>query len=828
MSIHPADVVAVLAETSVRISLVALIVGLVLVALRIRAGAVCHAAWTAVVITMLLLPVMPKWLPAIPVWIPERPAVTRTVDTPAPPPSTTTTSSRTPIAQTAAAPIPLVAAPVSRSAAPAASAQFPWSLSVVLTWLVVSLAMLTRLGVGWRRATRLAAEATPLSEMPSLFESALVATPVTVGVLFPRVILPTGWTKWPVETRDAVLLHEREHMRRRDTLINVVASVNRSVFWFHPLAWWLERRLAVAAEQACDDAVVTSSGRAEQYANLLVAMAEAVRARGARVEWQGVGMAGGGSLDARIDRVLGGAATLATSRVRKVGVAMACATAIALAVACQRTVPPLRPNPEIADRLAKQKAEVDKYEAARSMTMEQVAAAEAQVARNPEDLDARQRLLLFYSANGQKLMGWNAMVAARRPHLLYMIEHHPDVEYFSAWPMKQAYDPEGYAKARALWMKHVEKPDVTSKILGRAAWFFRISEKPVAEQMWLRAMAVDPKGPLPRVVGNTYYSPWAASLGQLYAQAIVGSDDETMFNVVRSVSLEVANGPFATAAKAKLAATTDAAMLRAAGQYLTMNTGGNPGMVGDQKLNLGFDFIALGESYLDRAAALDPDSDTTKQFEYYRKMRVLDRVQRDRRQAILTKSSPLTERGEQVVYKQGFSDAMLAKLSDSDRFEVLPEQATRAYFNGENTEYAKKDRAIYEAAFARAGKLADEALALAEKFRTDPRYGPYQFSAHVTRGLIALRAGDRRLAVSHMRAATDGLKPDDVMTSWDTELYARLGNYLLNSGERESVAYFYENLARYRGLGGEGLVKSAAAIRAGMMPEGYQYSVTPH
>jgi hypothetical protein len=759
---------------------------------------------------------MPKWLPAIPIWIPERPVAARAVDPiPAPAPAQKATPRAT-SATTASAPVPIAAAPVSYTVATPAPSDFPWSLALFLAWAVVSLALLLRLGFGWRRAMRLAADATPLTQASSLFESDLVATPVTVGVLFPRVILPAGWKIWPAETRDAVLFHEREHMRRRDTLFNVVASINRSVFWFHPLAWWLERRLAVAAEQACDDAVVRASGQAERYANLLVTMADTVRERGARVEWQGVGMAGGGSLDARIDRVLGGTAALTTGRVRKALVAMACTAAIGLAVACQRTVPPLTPNPEIADRLAKQKADVDQYESARDMTLDQVAAAEAVVAKNPEDLDARERLLLFYSTNGQKQMGWNAMVAARRPHLLYMIEHHPEVEYFAAWPMRRAYDPEGYAKARALWMKHVEKPDVTSKILGRAAWFFRISEKPVAEQMWLRAMEIDPKGPLPRVVGNTYYSPWAASLGQLYAQSIVGSDDETLGNVVRSVSLEVANGPFATAAKKKLAESKDAAMLRSAGQYLTDNARGNPGIVGDQKLSLGFDFVALGESYLDRAASLDPNSDTTKRFEYYRKVRVLDAVQRDRRRAILQ------------VPAEKVDDAMLAKLSDSDRFEVLPELATRAYFNGENTEYAKKDRAIYEAAFARAEKFADQTLGLASKFTTDPRYGPYQFSAHVTRALTALRTGDRRLAVTHMRAATDGLKSADVMTTWDTELYARLGNYLLNWGERESVAYFYDNVARYQGLRGEYLVKAAAAIRAGLMPEGYQYSVTPH
>ena len=88
MTINPADVIAVAPRASIRISLIALVVGLALVALRIRGGAVCHAAWTAVVVTMLLLPVMPKWLPTIPIWMPERHAVRQWangVETPAPP-----------------------------------------------------------------------------------------------------------------------------------------------------------------------------------------------------------------------------------------------------------------------------------------------------------------------------------------------------------------------------------------------------------------------------------------------------------------------------------------------------------------------------------------------------------------------------------------------------------------------------------------------------------------------------------------------------------------------------------------------------------------------
>ena len=819
MTIRPDDIIAALTEASIRAALIVPTVGLLLAALRVRAGGVRHAAWTAVLVAMLLLPVLPKWLPEIPVtFIPERGSVAASVVSPSAPPAGVAARRDTPPAPTAGGAEVTTAAPTPVSQVPVARAvhSIDWTAIVVALWAFGALAMLARLGVGWRRAARLAAGSRPVLSDKLVFESDLVATPVTVGVFRPRIVVPVSWGASPDDMREAVLLHERAHIDRRDTLVNLLASVNRSVFWFHPLAWWLERRVSVTAEQACDDHVIRACGSTTRYAELLVAMADAVRVRGERVEWHGVGMAGSGSLAARIDRVLNGRAYSPMSRARKAVVALACATAIVLGVACQRSVPPLRPDPEVAARLASQKALGEKYAAARAMTMEQVTALEAVVAKNPEDLDARERLLVFYSASGQKAMGWNEMVAARRPHLLYMIEHHPESER-AMWPMKRSLDPVGYAQARALWMKHVENPDVTAKILGAAAWFFRLSEKPVAEQLLLRAVALDPDGPRPRVVDNTYYSPWTSRLGQLYAQAIVGSDDETLGNVVRSVSLDVANGPFATAAKKTLAASADAAMLRSAGLYLTQNAGrGDGGIVGDQKVSLGFDYRALGESYLDRASALDPNSETTKTFEYYRKLQALDRAQSERRRAILRKPA------DQV------DDPMLAALSESDRFEVLPGLATSAYSNGENSENAKKDRASYEASFARARDLADQTLALADEFKADPRYGPSQFSAHVTRGLVALRGGDRRLAVAHMRAAIDGLKADDVLTSWDTMLHARLGNYLLNWGERGSVAAFWEHLARFLGPRGQGLADAAKAIREGRMPEAYQYAVTPH
>jgi hypothetical protein len=52
----------------------------------------------------------------------------------------------------------------------------------------------------------------------------------------------------------------------------------------------------------------------------------------------------------------------------------------------------------------------------------------------------------------------------------------------------------------------------------------------------------------------------------------------------------------------------------------------------------------------------------------------------------------------------------------------------------------------------------------------------------------------------------------------------KLPQYLLTNGERESVAAFYERAAPHVPRNTESWTKAAAAIRAGKMPESYQYA----
>jgi TonB family protein len=181
--------------------------------------------------------------------------------------------------------------------------------------------LLARLAIGTVRAHRLVRRA---ANREGRLTSDACAAPVTVGWLNPTVILPEHWPRWPQAQLNAVLTHEDEHARRRDPLVQWLALLNRAVFWFHPLAWWLERRLSALAEEACDAAVLARGHDPFQYSEYLLEMARVVRQTGARVNVVGMAMPGA-FLPQRIRRILEGGPAQRISRVRIVCVAVACA-----------------------------------------------------------------------------------------------------------------------------------------------------------------------------------------------------------------------------------------------------------------------------------------------------------------------------------------------------------------------------------------------------------------------------------------------------------------------------------------------------------------------
>lgn len=99
--------------------------------------------------------------------------------------------------------------------------------------------------------------------------------PGIVGIFRPSLLVPAGIQErlTPAQMQ-AVLAHERCHLRCRD---NLAASLHMRVevlFWFHPLVWWIGARLIEERERACDEEVVREGHSAAGYAEGILAVCE--------------------------------------------------------------------------------------------------------------------------------------------------------------------------------------------------------------------------------------------------------------------------------------------------------------------------------------------------------------------------------------------------------------------------------------------------------------------------------------------------------------------------------------------------------------------------
>jgi TonB family protein len=153
---------------------------------------------------------------------------------------------------------------------PPADAGVAWVPPVrvlVPIYLGVALLLLARLAIGLTAMGRVCRAATVLELHGDVRISTQVRSPATFGAI---ILLPAEWQSWPAQKRDAVLAHERAHVRSRDGYWSWLARAHAAIFWFNPLAWWLQRRLDTLAETTSDDAVVRARHDPVGYAALLL------------------------------------------------------------------------------------------------------------------------------------------------------------------------------------------------------------------------------------------------------------------------------------------------------------------------------------------------------------------------------------------------------------------------------------------------------------------------------------------------------------------------------------------------------------------------------
>jgi beta-lactamase regulating signal transducer with metallopeptidase domain len=135
---------------------------------------------------------------------------------------------------------------------------------------------------------------------PALLVSREIASPISWGMLRPKIVLNTDAVAASADT-DAIVAHELAHLARADWAKLMLAHISVALFWFNPLVWLLARKAYQLREEAVDDAVLAADVEDMAYASLLVSSAR--QHNGLLLGAHGVAPARN-SLTQRVQRVL--------------------------------------------------------------------------------------------------------------------------------------------------------------------------------------------------------------------------------------------------------------------------------------------------------------------------------------------------------------------------------------------------------------------------------------------------------------------------------------------------------------------------------------------
>ena len=171
------------------------------------------------------------------------------------------------------------ALPAMTAVSPAAPA--PWYAGLTVwhllaaVWAVGVAVLAVRAVWGYLRLSRRVALACKTPD--GCYSGSCVPAPFTLGLLRPRVYLPAGLNG---PARDAVILHERTHIRRGDPLTKPLFYAVACLHWFNPLAWLAFREFERDMEAACDEAAVRGQPSAARAAYCESILRFAMQGRG--------------------------------------------------------------------------------------------------------------------------------------------------------------------------------------------------------------------------------------------------------------------------------------------------------------------------------------------------------------------------------------------------------------------------------------------------------------------------------------------------------------------------------------------------------------------
>ena len=274
----------IILEAAIRSAVLVVVIWLGLRLLRVRNPHVLMAVWQMTLAASLLMPFLLSW-----------PTITL--------PAATLPLPHLPLSEPAVLSVPSGLPP------DPSSPVFDWRTVGSAIYGVITAALLLRLLGGVMLTWTLCRSATPIREDWTAGRDVRASARVNMPVTFLSTILvPTNYTSWDAVERRAVFAHESSHISQGDFYVLLLASINRAVFWFSPVAWWLQSQLAYLAETRSDAEAIADIGDRVRYAEILFEFGAKGRAVAGRAVagrmTAGLAMAGTGTLSRRVERIL--------------------------------------------------------------------------------------------------------------------------------------------------------------------------------------------------------------------------------------------------------------------------------------------------------------------------------------------------------------------------------------------------------------------------------------------------------------------------------------------------------------------------------------------
>jgi beta-lactamase regulating signal transducer with metallopeptidase domain len=161
-----------------------------------------------------------------------------------------------------------------------------WSFTIAAIWLIVSLVRAVKLAMSAVRLRGIWKRAVPVEGCDEILSAAGIRgvelctsrdvdRPSVIGFFSPRILIPEElFAHLTTAEFGQIVLHEVGHLRRADDWINLLQKLSLVLVPLNPVLIWIERRLCLERELACDDDVLRLTKAPKAYATCLTNLAE--------------------------------------------------------------------------------------------------------------------------------------------------------------------------------------------------------------------------------------------------------------------------------------------------------------------------------------------------------------------------------------------------------------------------------------------------------------------------------------------------------------------------------------------------------------------------